>query len=200
MLDRMGLSAKNGWCDEHGRVYIVFSTNEVMEAMNVCKKSACKYMAELDTVQGIGLIERVCLGLGQKSRIYVLNFITTSEPDKHQSLPLETVVEAKEPAEKEVESKQPQLSALSPISNGSPTYTSRSVISTPQKNTEQTGDFRRCRKYTSGGAICVPPVVQKVPSNSNTDFSNNKLKILCFLVVISVNQSIRVSLCQHAIE
>lgn len=171
MLDRMGLSAKNGWFDEQGRVYIVFSTKEVMEAMNVCKKSACKYMAELDTVQGIGLIERVRLGLGQKSRIYVLNFITVEEPAKQQSLPLE----AGEPVEKEIESKQPQLGAPSPISSGSHLYTSRGVKSTPQENTVETGDFQRCKKYTSGGALNTPLAVQNVHPINNTDFNNNKL-------------------------
>ena len=175
MLDRMGLSAKNGWCDEQGRVYIVFSTKEVMEAMNVCKKSACKYMAELDTVQGIGLIERVRLGLGQKSRIYVLNFITAAEPAKQQSFPLETVVETGEPAEKEIESNQPQLGAPLPVSSGSHPYTSRGVKSTPQENTAKTGDFQRCKKYTSGGALNTPLAVQNVHPINNTDFSNNKL-------------------------
>lgn len=31
MLDRMCLSVKNGWVDEHNRAYIFFTTNDVME-------------------------------------------------------------------------------------------------------------------------------------------------------------------------
>lgn len=31
LLDRMGLSVKNGWLDEQGRVYIIFPVQEVME-------------------------------------------------------------------------------------------------------------------------------------------------------------------------
>lgn len=30
LLDRMGLSVKNGWLDEQGRVYIIFPVQEVM--------------------------------------------------------------------------------------------------------------------------------------------------------------------------
>ena len=31
LLDRMGLSVKNGWLDEQGRVYIIFPVQEVMD-------------------------------------------------------------------------------------------------------------------------------------------------------------------------
>ena len=33
LLDRMGLSVKNGWLDEQGRVYIIFPVQEVMSGM-----------------------------------------------------------------------------------------------------------------------------------------------------------------------
>ena len=32
LLDRMSLSRKNGWLDEQGRVFIIFTLEEVMEA------------------------------------------------------------------------------------------------------------------------------------------------------------------------
>ena len=38
MLDRMSLSSKNGWLDDKKRVYIYFSTEEIMDALNVGKK------------------------------------------------------------------------------------------------------------------------------------------------------------------
>ena len=34
LLDRMNLSAKNGWLDENGRVYIIFTLEETMTALN----------------------------------------------------------------------------------------------------------------------------------------------------------------------
>lgn len=33
LLDRMNLSAKNGWFDESGRVYIIFTLEETMAAL-----------------------------------------------------------------------------------------------------------------------------------------------------------------------
>ena len=32
LLDRMSLSAKNGWLDEQGRVYIIYTVREVQES------------------------------------------------------------------------------------------------------------------------------------------------------------------------
>ena len=34
LLDRMNLSARNGWIDKKGRVYIIFTTEEIMEAID----------------------------------------------------------------------------------------------------------------------------------------------------------------------
>ena len=75
MLDRMGLSAANGWMDKQGRVFIVFTIEEVCKTFRISKATAVKCMAELDTKSGIGLIERVRVGRGHADRIYVLNFV-----------------------------------------------------------------------------------------------------------------------------
>ena len=75
MLDRMSLSARNGWFDEEKRVYIYYSMEEVMEDLNCSKNKALKSFSELDTSTGIGLIERVKQGQGKPSMIYVKNFL-----------------------------------------------------------------------------------------------------------------------------
>jgi hypothetical protein len=173
MLDRMGLSARNGWKDEQGRVYIVFSVDEVCEAMGVrSNKTAIKYMAELDTTKGIGLIERVRLGQGKKDRIYVLNFITGSEAPVQQGFPVVSTSEEDKPAEK----KKEQVSPASPaISGESSIYTSRSVKSTLLKTTPESGEIQKCKNYTSGNVESTLLEVQKVHANNNTDFSNNNI-------------------------
>lgn len=74
MLDRMSLSAKNGWYDEHGRVYIYFQLSEIQSAMNCGHDKAIKILGELDSKKGIGLIERVKQGQGKPTRIYVKQF------------------------------------------------------------------------------------------------------------------------------
>ena len=74
MLDRMGLSLKNQWFDEENRVYIIFKVEEIAELMSCGTQKAVKMIKELDTENGIGLIEKKRLGLGRPNVIYVKNF------------------------------------------------------------------------------------------------------------------------------
>ena len=69
----MGLSARNGWHDELGRIYIYFTVNEIRQTLNCGNDKAIKLLAELDTVKGIGLIERVKQGQGKPTKIFVKN-------------------------------------------------------------------------------------------------------------------------------
>ena len=95
LLDRMGLSVKNGWTDDTGRVYIIFTTEEIMEAFYCADNKATKLMKELESC---GLIERKRRGLGKPSLIYVKNFISeSSEPriqsrENHDSVAAQTAV------------------------------------------------------------------------------------------------------------
>ena len=75
MLDRMSLSIKNRWFDEEDRVYIIFTVEEIAELLNCGTQKAVKLMKELDSNQGIGLIEKKRLGLGKPNVIYVKNFM-----------------------------------------------------------------------------------------------------------------------------
>ena len=71
LLDRMGLSVKNGWLDEQGRVYIIFPVQEVMDALGCADNKATKLFRKLEK---FGLIERKRRGLGKPTLIYVKNF------------------------------------------------------------------------------------------------------------------------------
>ena len=44
LLDRMSLSRKNGWLDEQGRVFIIFTLEEVMEAIGCADQKAMRNM------------------------------------------------------------------------------------------------------------------------------------------------------------
>ena len=76
MLDRMSLSRKNQWIDDENRVFIRFTIEDTMELLNCSKGTAIKLLAELDDEHGIGLIQKVRVGFGKPSIIYVKNFIT----------------------------------------------------------------------------------------------------------------------------
>ena len=76
LLDRMNLSARNGWLDEEGRVYIIFTIEEIKGALGCAEKKAVKLLDELE--KKCGLIERKRQGLGKPNLIYVKNFISGS--------------------------------------------------------------------------------------------------------------------------
>ena len=61
LLDRMNLSARNGWLDEEGRVYIIFTIEEIKGALGCAEKKAVKLLDELE--KKCGLIERKRQGL-----------------------------------------------------------------------------------------------------------------------------------------
>ena len=57
-------------------MYIIYTIDEVMDDLGCSKGKALKVMAELDSVRGIGLIERQRRGFGQSDVIFVKRFIT----------------------------------------------------------------------------------------------------------------------------
>ena len=80
MLDRMGLSIRNGWYDDMGRVFIYYRADEIQVDLNCGHDKALKLLAELDTARGIGLIERVKQGQGKPTIIYVKQFTAPDIP------------------------------------------------------------------------------------------------------------------------
>ena len=69
LLDRMSLSAKNGWLDEQGRVFIIFTIEDVKRALCCADNKATKLLRELEE---FGLIERKRRGLGKPSLVYTV--------------------------------------------------------------------------------------------------------------------------------
>ena len=53
LLDRMSLSAKNGWLDQEGRVYIVYTVEDIMDALSCASQKAMKLLNELDEKRGL---------------------------------------------------------------------------------------------------------------------------------------------------
>ena len=82
LLDRMSLSAKNGWLDEQGRVFIIFTIEDVKRALCCADNKATKLLWELEE---FGLIERKRRGLGKPSLVYVKNFSAESSKSIFQN-------------------------------------------------------------------------------------------------------------------
>lgn len=77
MLDKLDLSVKNKWGDDNGRVYIIYTIEQIMADMNCADQKATKLLDELE--KKCGLIERKRQGLGKPNLIFVKNFITGVE-------------------------------------------------------------------------------------------------------------------------
>ena len=58
LLDRISLSKKNGWIDSDGYIYIIYTIAELQELVRMSHTTVTKLLYELDSVHGIGLIER----------------------------------------------------------------------------------------------------------------------------------------------
>lgn len=52
LLDRMSLSARNGWYGDAGRVYIYYTVKEVCQDIGCGRDKAMRLLAELDTGKG----------------------------------------------------------------------------------------------------------------------------------------------------
>lgn len=71
MLDREKSSRKNGWVDEAGEVYIVYTLEQIMQCVHCRKEKAAKILKELDEKTGVGLIRREKQSIGKPNHIYI---------------------------------------------------------------------------------------------------------------------------------
>ena len=72
-LNRTSLSRKNGWKDKEGRVYIIYTIEEIKKDLNCQQEKAIKLIKEL---REHNLVKTVQQGLGKPNLIYVMNFAT----------------------------------------------------------------------------------------------------------------------------
>ena len=82
LLDRMSLSARNGWLDKAGRVFILFTIEDVKRALCCADNKATKLLREFEE---FGLIERKRRGLGKPSLVFVKNFSAESSKSIFQN-------------------------------------------------------------------------------------------------------------------
>ena len=78
LLDRMSLSVKNGWLDEQGRVFIIFTIEDVKRTLRCADNKATRLLRELEE---FGLIERKRRGQGKPCLVYVKNFSSESSKE-----------------------------------------------------------------------------------------------------------------------
>lgn len=188
MLDRMAMSMRNGWLDEQNRVYIIYTLEDIMEDLNCSKGTGVKILAELDTVKGIGLIERKKRGQGKPTIIFVKNFIACEEEKESGDRDLESVSE---------EATENGLKQAFPVAEdvifgrdgrdgGSPEVQNLEVLKSEKRKSGgnepqevQNLDFKKSDSWTSRGSECGSQEVQKPDTNYNNinynDLSYNNI-------------------------
>ena len=78
LLDRMNLSVKNEWFDKKGRVFIIFTIEDVKRTLRCADNKATRLLRELEK---FGLIERKRRGQGKPCLVYVKNFSAESSKE-----------------------------------------------------------------------------------------------------------------------
>ena len=78
LLDRMSLSVKNEWFDKKGRVFIIFTIEDVKRTLRCADNKATRLLRELEK---FGLIERKRRGQGKPCLVYVKNFSSESSKE-----------------------------------------------------------------------------------------------------------------------
>ena len=78
LLDRMSLSVKNEWFDKKGRVFIIFTIEDVKRTLRCADNKATRLLRELEE---FGLIERKRRGQGKPCLVYVKNFSAESSKE-----------------------------------------------------------------------------------------------------------------------
>ena len=161
LLDRMSLSMKNGWLDDKNRAYIIYAVDEMMEDLGCSKPTCLKIIKELDSENGIGLVEKVRRGLGKPDIIYVKNLesvIDENEPDRDLSEP--------ENPDKSTEVKNLYFKK-------SNNFTSGSKENLPQE--VKNLDLCKSNSFTSAGKEVLPQEVKEIDpnyiNNNYTDMS-----------------------------
>ena len=82
LLDRMSLSVKNEWFDKKGRVFIIFTIEDVKRTLRCADNKATRLLRELEK---FGLIERKRRGQGKPCLVYVKNFSAESSKSIFQN-------------------------------------------------------------------------------------------------------------------
>ena len=173
LLDRMALSARNGWLDEGRRVFIYFTLEDAMAMMGCGHNKAVRLFADLEQ---IGLIERRKQGQGRPTRIYVKNFILpteTGEPEAEPDTPQppaigQTSEYGKSEETPEVLTSQNRKSALP--ETGSPDFPKTNANKTDKNKTEQSDTDLSA---TCGG--CAAPCASIVTDRTGRHWKDGRM-------------------------
>lgn len=173
MLDRMSLSVRNGWQDDDDRTYIIYTIDNIMEDLNCAKGKAVRTLAELDSENGIGLIEKKRVGLGKPDIIYVKNFVGIAVNNyEEESNNIEYDYSVDECEDTQIMADKPRNYAEVPKSNFKKSQNQTSRGSNTELQEVSKSNLKRSQNKTSGGFKTEPQEVSNWNPNY-TEYNQN---------------------------
>ena len=172
-LDRNSLSSENlsNFTDAEGRVFIIFTNEEIMNTLSISEKTAIKLTKQL---VDIGLIKKKRRGLGLPSLIYVMNFtdVPVEEVKSLEKTDQDTSNMNKDEGESQESEKALKSEEKSPESLDKQRPVNITVQELPN------GKFKTCKKVSSGTEIITAQELENLQPNNtyttNTDPINTK--------------------------
>lgn len=161
MLERMGLSRKNGWLDDLNRPFVFYSVESAMSDIRRSKPKSINVMKEL---QEIGLIERKKPGQGKPSLVYVKKFAT--EMDKPENSELSRGKEDELPEVKNLYFKKEKT-----FTSGSKKSELQEVNGIDRNYTESNHTEISNTEQNQKEVCCDSPVMSDEPDEDKTDYS-----------------------------
>lgn len=156
-LERAAQSAKNPdeYTDDKGRLYIIYTIEEIMERRRCARATAVKWVSQLNE---IGLIEKKRRGQGKATIIYVKDFATADFP-----APIQTIDEEAPPAD-EPQPADPEHVTTEPVPETPRDSTDKSRSLHLELLEVQDVNFKKFKPYTSRNSSCELQEVQDVNS------------------------------------
>ncbi len=174
LLDRMGLSMRNGWLDEENRVYIIYQIAEIQVDLGFSRKKSIDYLAELEQ---FGLVEKKRRGLGLSNILYVKSFMAAEVTKQGISRSVEKGTSENEPKEAAEGSMMGEDPESDDKSRKKPTNKSKKTA----KNVRSV-EMRTSRSVEMGTSRSSEIALQEVPESTSLEVpklaplrNNNKL-------------------------
>lgn len=129
--DRMTLSARNGWHDDNGDIYLYFSQDVIANMMGISTSTVSRSMKQL---QSCNLIEMVKQGQGKPSKIYI-NKLASDEQTNETNKTTEEKTQTCKNANQEFQNENLDLhqckSRLAPVQANETEYSDTEYNNTP---------------------------------------------------------------------
>ncbi len=187
LLDRTGLSRENGWKDEAGHIYIIFTIKAIKRYMKCQNSKACDLLKELEA---FGLIERVHQGVAKPTLIYVKDFMrfrkteTDGSENQNHMIPENRTERFRKPESNKNDDNNTDNKKTYPILSG------KFVDNSDIKGTDKDEDRRRAYREFFCEQLSIDTLYEMYPFHTETI---EAILDLILDIVCSARKTIRIA-------